>query len=99
MEELNQKSIEAEAVDLAPLGLDVSFRPSDFRAISSREIRVDKVAEGWGLSNGKVDSAKHARNVGVRGSRLLGSSPVGPTQGGRGQPPQSIPDFRLRPTR
>jgi hypothetical protein len=77
MEELNQ-SVEAEAVDLSPLRLGVSFCPSDSRApcllaISSRVVHIDKVAEGRGLPTGEVESPKHARNVGVRGRRLLGS--------------------------
>ena len=79
MKELNQ-SIEAEAVDLAPLGLDVSFCPSDSRApclaIRSRVVQIDKVAEGRGLPTGEVVSPKHASNVGIRGSRLLGSPVV-----------------------
>jgi hypothetical protein len=79
MEELNQ-SVEAEAVDLAPLGLDVSFCPSDSRArclaICSRVVQIKKVTEGRGLPTGEVESPKHARNVGIRGGRLLGSPVV-----------------------
>ena len=87
VEELNQ-SVEPEAVDLAPLGLDVSFRPSsDSRApclatISSRLVRVDKVTEGRGLSTGAIESPKYTRNVGVAPRYSRRQSP---TQGGRGQ--------------
>ncbi len=66
MEELNQ-SVEPEAVDLAPLGLPC------LATISSRLVRVDYFPEGRGLPTGEVESPKNTRNVGVGGSRLLGS--------------------------
>jgi len=44
--------------------------------LRSRVVQIDKVAEGRGLPTGEVESPKHARNIGIRGSQLLGSPVV-----------------------